>query len=395
MAVALTSVATAAEADFAVDNGWFFSQTGPGDGTGFSVTDADDAPFFTNFQALGGVDTFGYPVSRRFVYKGFTNQAFQKAILQWQPDSNSINFLNVYDELSALGKDDELEATKLTPPSRDWSGDVGLPWDDVVNRHLAVLNENTAILSAFLADSAWMDHYGLPMAYEDLGDVRVMRAQRAVFQQWMIEVPWASAGQVVIANGGDIAKELGLVPGAAGLPHSSDTTPPLVTEAQEEPSTATPTLVYSRDTISCAHAGDRLVENVPIADLEDFIIQFVVASGNGIPGIDFRGTSSSWGYVLLVGTFIADGELKDLRLLKLFGTTQTINVYSGVVPLTEPYLVTIQVQGSVIGVWVNGNWAGGFTNISGIGTDLGLACMNFSSSPSVNVVFQDINVWIP
>ena len=188
--------------------------------TDFAVTDVDDIPFFTHFQALGGVPTLGYPVSRRFEYKGFTNQAFQKAILQWQPDSSSINFVNVYDELSGLGKDPELEASKLTPPSRDWSGDVGLEWAAVVLRHLAVLDETPAIKTAFLSDSDWLNHYGLPMAYEDLGDVRVMRAQRAVFQQWVIEVPWASAGQVVVANGGDIAKDLGLFRAAAGVPHA-------------------------------------------------------------------------------------------------------------------------------------------------------------------------------
>jgi hypothetical protein len=117
--VLVMSVSAESDTDFAVEGGWLYPQTGPGDGTGFAVTDADDIPFFTNFQALGGVPTLGYPVSRRFEYEGFTNQAFQEAMLQWQPDSNSINFLNIYDELSGLGQDPELEASKLTPPSRD------------------------------------------------------------------------------------------------------------------------------------------------------------------------------------------------------------------------------------------------------------------------------------
>jgi lipoprotein-anchoring transpeptidase ErfK/SrfK len=33
-----------------------------------------------------------------------------------------------------------------------------------------------------------------------------------VFQQWKVDMPWAGAGQVVIANGGDVAKEAGLLP---------------------------------------------------------------------------------------------------------------------------------------------------------------------------------------
>ncbi len=74
------------------------------------------------------------------------------------------------------------------------------------------------------------------MGYEDYGVVRVLRAQRATFQQWMEEVPWAAAGQVVVANGGDIAKQLGLFNATAGSPHLSSETPTVVPEGP----TATP-----------------------------------------------------------------------------------------------------------------------------------------------------------
>ncbi len=46
----------------------------------------------------------------------------------------------------------------------------------------------------------------------------MIRTQRAVFQQWKEDVPWAAAGQVTIANSGDIAKELGLFPAEALIP---------------------------------------------------------------------------------------------------------------------------------------------------------------------------------
>ncbi|MDO8689389.1 MAG: hypothetical protein Q7R39_05165 [Dehalococcoidia bacterium] len=51
-----------------------------------------------------------------------------------------------------------------------------------------------------------------------MGNAFVIRTQRAVFQQWKVDVPWASAGQVTIANGGDIAKETGLFPQEAVVP---------------------------------------------------------------------------------------------------------------------------------------------------------------------------------
>jgi hypothetical protein len=74
-------------ADFPVPQGHFFTQTNsicPGVPWGYAVTNDAGIPFWDEFQRLGGVDALGYPVSRRFVYKGFVTQAFQKAVLQWQ-----------------------------------------------------------------------------------------------------------------------------------------------------------------------------------------------------------------------------------------------------------------------------------------------------------------------
>lgn len=39
-----------------------------------------------------------------------------------------------------------------------------------------------------LADSDPILHFGLPMSYKDYGNVFVLRAQRAVFQQWKVDV---------------------------------------------------------------------------------------------------------------------------------------------------------------------------------------------------------------
>jgi len=207
----------------------------------------------------------------------------------------------------------------------------------------------------------------------------------------VIEVPWASVGQVVVANGGDIAKELGLFHAAAGVSHASTESPAVVPEAEPQPKL---TLVYERSFITCAHAGDRVIENIPIANLQDFIIEFVVLSGDGMPGIDFRGTTSSRGYVLLVGRFISsDGSSNDLRLWKLFGQTNILDVNSSLVPSSPPYRVTIEVNVTTADMWVDGSYAGKFSNISGVGTDLGLSCMNFSGASTVTVGFFDIRVW--
>jgi hypothetical protein len=38
-----------------------------------------------------------------------------------------------------------------------------------------------------------------------------------VFQEWKEDVPWAKAGQVTVALGGDIAKEAGILPSPEAL----------------------------------------------------------------------------------------------------------------------------------------------------------------------------------
>jgi hypothetical protein len=210
--------------DWAIDGGHFYTEAngqGGAGGTGFSVVDDASANFWSEFQRLGGIDVLGYPISRRFTWDGFTVQAFQKAILQWHPENGQAAFLNVFDRLSQAGKDDWLEAARSTPASFDNSADATLSWSDVVARHLALLDANPAIKARYLADADPILHYGLPMAYKSYGNVFVVRAQRAVLQQWLTAVPWAAAGQVVVANGGDNAKDAGVLPPQAIEPEPS------------------------------------------------------------------------------------------------------------------------------------------------------------------------------
>lgn len=206
--------------DFDIPYGHFFKQTSGMGGTGdlgFAVVD-DTAPFWSEFQRLGGIEALGYPISRRFEWDGFVAQAFQKAIFQWRPEGGQGYFVNVFDRLSAAGKDSWLEAVRATPPAFDHSADQGLSWDEVVKRHLTLLDQSPAIRSRYLADSDPILHFGLPMSYKDYGNVYVVRAQRAVFQQWKVDVAWAKAGEVVVANGGDVAKEARILPLGAGTP---------------------------------------------------------------------------------------------------------------------------------------------------------------------------------
>src|SRR5215218_9369875 len=114
--------------DFAVAGGWFYSQTNgkPGGGeTGFTISNADGIPFWDWFNTFGGVSAVGYPVSHRFQWNGFTVQAFQKVVFQWRPEAKQVFFVNVFDELTASGKDGWLGVSKQVPASVDWKSDTG------------------------------------------------------------------------------------------------------------------------------------------------------------------------------------------------------------------------------------------------------------------------------
>ena len=87
MAFALTAVPARTDApDVEIPNGWFFTQAGGGGSNGFAVTDDGGVGFWASFGDAGGVSQLGYPTSRRWTDGSFTYQAYQKAILQWQPE---------------------------------------------------------------------------------------------------------------------------------------------------------------------------------------------------------------------------------------------------------------------------------------------------------------------
>ena len=204
-------------ADFAIPDGWFFTQTG-GDGVGFAVQDDADASFWTAFQELGGIPVVGYPISERFQQHGFTVQAFQKLVLQWDPGADRANAANTLDNLHQSGFDPWLESFRQVPAHQALPEDAGQPFDVITANHLALLDANPDIRAEFLAAPNWLTRFGLPIAYQDFGAVRVVRAQRVVLQQWTTDTPWARAGEVIFANSGDMAREAGLFPASAVTP---------------------------------------------------------------------------------------------------------------------------------------------------------------------------------
>lgn len=207
--------------DWFFGNSRFFTQTSPEPGRVYAVTDDPEAYFRSYFDWLGGVDNVGYPMSQRFVWGGFTTQVMQRAVFQWRPEANQVYFVNVFDDLHDKGFDDWLLAFKSTPKPLDPSFDQGKSWDQIVRDRLALLDEQPAFRDEYEAVRNRIDPmllYGLPTSkVTDMGNHYAMRLQRAVFQLWKEDVPWARAGEVTVALGGAIAAESRLLRDEAGL----------------------------------------------------------------------------------------------------------------------------------------------------------------------------------
>lgn len=229
--------AQADSGDYPVEGGRLFTQAAGTDvpDAGFAVTDADGLPFWTEFQRLGGVQALGYPLSRPFVWEGFTVQVFQKVVLQWRPELNAFMFVNVFDRLSVAGYDDSL-AEKLVPPT-EYFEEAEFTWDQIIASRLALLDANPALREAYFAVDDPLRWYGLPtshvVTYEH---VHTIRLQRAVLQQWLVDLPWASAGEVTVANGGDLARGAGIFPAEVLTPEVRPRA-----DGSAPPSTSTPT----------------------------------------------------------------------------------------------------------------------------------------------------------
>lgn len=208
--------------DWAIPGGRFYTQTG-GDAGGYSVTDDNQARFYSELQRLGGLQTVGYPISRRYMQDGFVTQAFQKLVLQWRPEVGQAYPVNVFDELSRNGFDETLLRRRQTPFTLNSAtfDPPGAAWAQIVAGRQALLNDNPAIRTRYFSTGDPLTVFGLPTSrVEDMGNHYALRTQRAVFQQWKETVPWARAGEVTIANGGAIAQELGWLPASALVPET-------------------------------------------------------------------------------------------------------------------------------------------------------------------------------
>jgi len=216
------AAAPAAPSDWRIADGWFFTEVqsapGPASGgpAGYAVTDADGVLFWSEFQRLGGVSALGYPVSQRFTFDGVTYQAFQRAVLTFDPASGAAGVAPILDQLHEAQLDQRLAAEWGIPA-------LSLPvpaGEDTVQTRVGWLLADYPAIQAYIAGLPDGEALlGLPTStVQDLGPYYAVRFQKGVLQQWKEDVPWAQQGQVTAANVGEIAARLDRFPGEALVP---------------------------------------------------------------------------------------------------------------------------------------------------------------------------------
>lgn len=219
-----------------LDDGCLFTATGsdtsnPADG--FAVTNDDGVPLWDFVQGKD-LQAIGYPISQRWVDGPFTLQAFQKVILQWDPERGRTNYYNTLDVLANRYPNVELPNV---PAHRVLAADVGVGFAQVIRNHLAILDQNSRIKARFLAEPDWLNLYGLPIHYEarevngNPEGLQVLRTQRAVFEIWNVPAPGTTLGHVQLQNVPDKIKKLSnvIIPDSAKQP--TDPSQPSVTSA--------------------------------------------------------------------------------------------------------------------------------------------------------------------
>jgi hypothetical protein len=218
--IALSAPPAVEPLDFDLLDGRFYKQgngfSGGGE-LGYSVIDDAAAPLWSEFERLGGVEEFGNPITRRFVYQGFVTQVFQNGALQWRPDLEQATEVNTLNDLSALGYDRWLDADLQIPAIPDWSSEQDLSPDDVLARRLELLAAYPDLRDG-LEEAGLVEMYGLPTAAKQYESMLVVRFERATLQVWTADTSLAPAGTTIPASGAQLGKQVGLWPGEVMAP---------------------------------------------------------------------------------------------------------------------------------------------------------------------------------
>ena len=209
-------------ANWDVTDGHFFTQTNGqpalSSPTGFLVSNAGGVPFWSEYRRLGGELHLGYPLSQRFIWRGGNVQVFQRGVLQ-QAQSGAVGMINLLDELTAVEKDEWLLSKFFIP--KPLPANFGLPGDPVAAR-VGLIATSAPLDYKFNTTPEALTLFGLPTSAPITVNqhVTTIRMQRTALHLWKADGPWGKAGDVSVANAGEIAIEAGLFEGAPTTPEA-------------------------------------------------------------------------------------------------------------------------------------------------------------------------------
>jgi rare lipoprotein A len=219
-ALALPGASLANEAtaplDYPIEGGHFFRQAAGESarrGLGFRIVDEDRQTFYSEYVRLGGPEALGYPISTRFTLDGYVCQATQRAILQWRPEVERVDLINIMEYLSRLGVDKFLAERRFVP----WPVKV-----DAVGQREDWLSLDAKIRGIYEGARDPLATFGLPLSPPlQMGPAIAMRLQRGVIYRWTTPQTFAGPEQISIANAGDFVKDARGIPAAALEPEAA------------------------------------------------------------------------------------------------------------------------------------------------------------------------------
>jgi len=213
--------------DYAVPLGHFYTQAnGYTAGTspaGFSITDEDGVYFWTAYQNLGGPDLLGYPISRRYTWAGYVCQATERAVLQWHPDGQRVELVNIMDQISTMGKNGWLKQAYSVPDPRVSKAEADQTFEQIKEARLKLLEANEALRARYYAPPDPLTTFGLPAStVTDFGSFYAIRTQRSAIFQCRKKLSWCNEGDVTVLAAGLVAREAGLIPADATTPEEPE-----------------------------------------------------------------------------------------------------------------------------------------------------------------------------
>ena len=371
LSIGTTPAIAANPSDYPIANGHFYTEAngthaGPAGG-GFSITNERGVPFWTFFSEHGGVSELGYPVSRRFMWDGQICQATQRAILQWDPQTNEVQLANLFDYLSRMGKDDWLLAAHLAPKPQTTPYETKpLSFLMLAHYRFAWLYNDPAIFHRYFSTPDYYTIYGLPTSPpEDLGPYTAMRFQRVVMYHWKFNVPWADNRGVSVGLAGDLFKELGFVPKDAIQPEKAPTE---AAKPEELPIATSPPV---NQTVMAASPISSITPHQSIAQPSEARVSPSARSGR--PS-EVRAGVATWYGASFHGQIMSDGRPYDMY----DPSTTAANLY----PLGTWLRVTRTTTGQSIEVQVTDHGAFRYPDI----VDLSYAAFQKLADPAVGVI---------